>query len=42
VLVIVDDFSRYSEVFSMKAKDEAFLMLEILFFDCKMSFIRML
>ena len=29
VLVIVDDFSRYSWVFFMECKDEAFLMLEI-------------
>ena len=28
-LVIVDDFSRYSWVFFMECKDEAFLMLEI-------------
>ena len=29
VLVTVDDFSRYSWVFFMECKDEAFLMLEI-------------
>ena len=41
VLVIVDDFSRYSWVFSWRVRMRLFHMLGIWFFSCKMSSLRM-
>ena len=41
VLVVVDDFSRYSWVFFMTRRMRLLLMLEIWFFGCKMSFLKM-